>query len=78
MIEIKDCRKKSLSMFKDLAGSQFFFYGGNFYFKFPPFALKSDYYNCFCFYTDRFSSIDCDALVQPVNVSINIMSNEEI
>lgn len=78
MIEIKDCRKAI--KFKDLRDGTFLMYGGNFYLKIPyVFETGHDSgINCYCFSIPKLSYIPSDDKVQPVNVSISILSNKEI
>ena len=76
MVEITDCRKDTRVEFKNLCDGTFFMYCGNFYLTIPyVFKTGQDTVNCYCLSLPKLSYIPFDAKVQPVNVSISILSN---
>ena len=79
MIEIKDCRKDARVEFKTLCDGTFFMYGGNFYLTISNVFKTGEntVMNCYCLSLPKLSYIPFDAKVQPVNVSISILSNKE-
>ena len=79
MIEIKDCRGSSLVRFASVREGTFFTYGKDaLYLKLPIVMKNKEYYNCFHINAEELTSFDCDALVQPVDMQLNILSNRMV
>lgn len=79
MIEIKDCRGSSHIRFASVREGTFFIYGKDaLYLKLPIVMKNKEYYNCFHINAEKLSSMDCDALVQPVDMQLNILSNRTV
>lgn len=79
MIEIKDCRGSSYIRFASVREGTFFTDSKDaLYLKLPIVMKNKEYYNCFHINAEKLSSMDCDVLVQPVDMQLNILSNRMV